>query len=187
MNTLPVQCIVIWLYSFCRLFSMLFLSTLAFIMCYFIPYGVLTVAMMAFFGVILSCEHGVVLWLLDLCQASPEQGPMTATMTTRRHPWKYYITLFVLPLLASGVCAVVNYFYVEGTLSTDVDYLIYGIMALFAVEVLLSRAQTVYLFGGMWRNPLYPRGVTSPRLARKRRMILAAIGDLRRVIMSTGK
>ena len=106
---------------------------------------------------------------------------------TRTHPWKYYITLLVLPLLASGVCAVVNYFYIEGTLSTDTDYVIYGIMALFAVEVVLSRAQTVYLFRGMWRNPLYPPSVMSPRLARKRRMILAAIGDLRRVIMSTGR
>ena len=161
---------------------MLFLFTLAFVLCYFVPYGVLTVAMMAFFGVVLSCEHGVVLWVLELCQASPEHALMTRT-----HPWKYYITLLVLPLLASGVCAVVNYFYVEGTLSTDTDYVIYGIMALFAVEVMLSRAQTVYLFGGMWRNPLYPPRVTSPRLARKRRMILAAIGDLRRVIMSTGR
>ena len=159
---------------------MLLLSSLVYLLVYFVPFGLQSVAMMAFFGVLLSCEHGVILWVLDLCQRSPVQRPS-------RHHY-YYLNLFALPLVACGVATATNHFYVKGTVSTDVaDFVAYGIVGLFGVELLLAKAQTVYLFGGLWRNPLYPPGVMSRRLVRRRRWLLAALGDIRRVIMGVGR
>ena len=161
---------------------MLLLSSLIYLLVYFVPFGLQSVAMMAVFGVLLSCEHGIILWVLDLWQRSPVQHP------SRQHHWGYYLTLFALPVLACGVATATNHFYIEGTVSTDAaDYVAYGIVGLFGVELLLAKAQTVYLFGGLWRNPLYPPGVMSRRLVRRRRGLLAAFGDIRRVIMSAGR
>ena len=166
----------------CRLTLMLLLSTCSFVLYYIIPYGLQTVAVMAFFGILLSCEHGIILWIVELCQRSPDQCSIQ-----HRH-WGYILALFAWPMIVCATAATTNHFYTNGTISTDAaNYISYGIIGLFAVELLLAKAQTVYVLGGLWRNPLYPPGVTSHRLVRSRRKLLAAFGDMRRVIMSVGR
>ncbi len=172
---------------------MVLLSTCAYLMVYFIPHGLITVALLAIFGYLLSLDLGGLGWhICNKCLGSKfndtEQNENGGFM------WKWGIKEMlyhaVMLIFVISVALLLNKYVAsdDPTLAADlVEYLAYAVMALLAIEVILSECQSVYVLLGFCRNKLYPSSVQRTTIFRKGKTKLNVLGFVRRTAMNWGK
>ncbi len=184
---------VIYIAIYFRLCVMSLLSVVLYIVIYFIPYGLITVILMAAFGYLLSIDLGSlgcqILAMFSKNKVWPEG---TTVQWNMGFLWKwgvkevvYHICMLVL---ATGIAGGVNYVVRDdSTIADYAEYLAYGCMGLLAIVVLLSEVQGVYVLFGLWRNKLYPSSAQRITIFQKGKKKLNILGYIRRVIINWGK
>lgn len=171
---------------------MIVMSTTVFLAVYFIPHGLVTVALMSLFGYLLSLDlGGFGNQLLSMCCSPRDKHQVDEINTGFLWKWGIFEFLYHVATLgiAVAVALLVNKFVTseDAELAKDLsDYLAYVIMALLAIEVILSEVQSVYVLFGLWRNKLYPSSVQRTTIFKKGKRRLNVVGFIRRGIMNWG-
>ncbi len=170
---------------------MVVVSVGVYLAAYFIPHGLVTVALLSLFGYVLSLDlAGLGSQLLSVC--FPSTFPPGIENTGFLWKWGIKETIYhVLVLgLTLAVALVVNKFVAseDPLLAIDLsDYLAYAVIAFLVIEVILAEVQSVYVLFGLWRNKLYPSSVQRTTIFRKGKSRLAVVGIVRRVVMDWGE
>ncbi|CAL1530389.1 unnamed protein product [Lymnaea stagnalis] len=182
-----------------RLLFSVILAAGAFLGCYFLNTCFSAVVFAALTGYLLSCDLGSLgtqIWAA-FCKSNNNRvasnrpsilaslAPQHGTVHGFLWSWcwstvLYHISILAVVAVASGVT---NYH--VNKLSADVVKIIgYCIICLCVLEKTLRDLQSVFVFFGLWRNPLFPHNSQSPKQFTKVKRRLVVFGTLRRIVVS---
>ena len=144
--------------------------------------SVIVLVLLAAFGYILSIDlSGFGCRILDICFHKASSSPSGFL-------WRIGIREIIFhSIVCVGVCSlsvvsVLNYSYLQSSV-----YLCYGIIGVFTLNSILCSCQQVYVFFGLFRNPLYPLDANIATKFKSRKKLLYGIGILRRIIFNGGE
>ncbi len=170
---------------------MVIVSVAAYLAAYFIPQGLVTVAVMSLCGYLLSLDWGGIgNQILSVC--FPQCSGFQMDGEKHGFMWKWGILEALYHVLMLGVAVttalIVNLYLATNKSAEDYsDYLGYVIIGLLAIELILADLQSVYVVFGLWRNKLYPPSVQRTTIFRKGKKKLNVLGYIRRFIMDFGR
>ena len=170
---------------------MVIVSVSVYLAAYFIPQGLVTVAIMSVFGYLLSLDWGGIgSQILAVCFPQCTGFQMDEDKPGFMWKWGIFEALYHVLMLGVAVATalVVNLYLATDSSAKDYsDYFGYVIMGLLVIELILADVQSVYVIFGLWRNKLYPASVQRTTIFRKGKKKLNILGYIRRAIMDWGK
>lgn len=159
---------------------------------FFIPSTLGVVLFTVALGFLLSLDFSQVGVLLRACRMDGQSADLSARLPSSLGwglGWREVLVHFVLLLGALTEAGLLHYF-----LPSPQDWSVgpqavagYLSLILFVINWTLQEVQGVYLLGGVFHNPLYPKETTNVKVFKVQNKCLRMAGMVRRVLVSLGE